>query len=92
MLLLVSAGITFMGVSTLIGFPNGMDANPGGAHRIGIDNEGIVDVIVEEVLAAARTILSLSLRPAGDITPSVAGISPESEGPIDTDEDHDVTG
>ena len=113
---LVSAGITFIGISTLTGYPNGMDADPGsagdyftncgpetlgeagqasriaaatgGVHQIGINNETIVQVIVDEVLAAARTILSLQLEAAGEIVPFVAGIDPEDGyGPIDTTED-----
>lgn len=110
---LVSAEITFVGVSTLTGFGDGMDGAPGGAgdytadcgsetlgtagqasriatatggvHQLGIDNASIVNVIVEEVLAAARSLDSLTLEAAGDITPFVAGIDPtEGHGPIDT--------
>lgn len=117
---LVSAGITFVGISTLTGLPEGMDADPGsagdyeavcgpetfgtagqasriaaatgGVHQLGIDNDSIVEVIVEEVLAAARTILSLTLEPEGEIVPFVAGIDPEDGyGPIETTEDSTST-
>jgi hypothetical protein len=113
---MASAGITFIGVSTLTGFAGGMDADPGGAgdytaacgaetsgtadqatrlaaatggvHQIGIDNASIVEVIADEVLAAARTITSLTVEATGDTAQFVASIDPASGvGPFTTEEE-----
>ena len=59
----------------------------GGVHILGVDSASVVEVISEEISIAISTILELSLSPAGDIVPFVAGITPESEGPINTEED-----
>lgn len=58
----------------------------GGVHILGVDSTEIVEVISDEISAAISTIQNLSLSPEGDIEPFVAGISPDSEGPIDTAE------
>jgi hypothetical protein len=62
-----------------------------GIHLTGADPAAIVSEIIEQIETAVTTISSLSLVPTGDITQFVAGITPASFGPLDSDAEHVLT-